>query len=122
MQTSPIPAVIIAPGHRWDDSLSRMAVDSLSLEPAFDLRRFRYVLAWTATGDSADVTRALLPEARLVARSGGWLLFESTQLAETVLSVEPTPGREESLRARLDAIAHEHCASGALGSVPPQGL
>jgi hypothetical protein len=121
IETSPIPAVIIAPGHRWEDSLSRMAVDTLSLEPAFDLRRFRYVLAWTAVDDVADVTRALLPEARLVTRSGGWLLFESTQLAETVLSAEPPSGREESLRARLDAIAQEHRASGA-GSAPPQGL
>jgi hypothetical protein len=98
-----------------------MAVDSLSLEPAFDLRRFRYVLAWTAQGDADDVTQALLPEARLIARSGAWLLFESTLPVESLLSVEPTSGGAESLRARLDAIAHARRSSdGALGA-PPQG-
>jgi hypothetical protein len=102
---SPIPPVIIAPDHRWEDSLARMATDSLSFEPAFDLRRFRYALAWTVPDQEEDVVHALLPEARLLARSGGWLLFESTFAVESVLAPEPTSGGEQSVRARLEAIA-----------------
>jgi hypothetical protein len=102
---SPIPPVIIAPDHRWEDSLSRMASDSLSLEPAFDLRRYRYVLAWTVPDQEQDVVNALLPEARLLARSGGWLLFESTFAVESVLAREPTSDGEQSVRARLEALA-----------------
>jgi len=104
-QSTPIPSVIIAPEHRWENSFSRMAGDTLLLEPAFDLRRFQYVLAWAFQDQQDDVMRALVPEARLVARSGGWLLFESTLAVESLVSVEPTPGREESVRERLDALA-----------------
>ncbi len=121
IQTSPIPAVIVAPEHRWEDSMSRMALDSLFFEPAFDLRRFRYVLAWTASANVDDVTRALLPEARLIARSGGWLLFESTLPLESLLSAEPTSGGAESLRARLDAIALERRGLDGAGGAPHQG-
>lgn len=88
-----------------------MAVDSLSFEPAFDLRRFRYVLAWTVPGQDDDVARALAPEARLLARSGGWLLFESTHAVESVLGPEPTSDDEESVRARLEAIAQARRAA-----------
>jgi hypothetical protein len=105
MQASPIPPVIIAPDHRWENSYSRMLGDSLSLEPGFDLHRFRYVLAWTLQGQEEDVTRALVPEARLLARSGGWLLFESTLTLESLVSAEPSSDHEESVRTRLDALA-----------------
>jgi hypothetical protein len=103
-QASPIPPVVIAPEHRWDDSFARMANDSRTLEPAFDLRRFRYVISWTPLAQADDLTRALAPEARPVARSGGWLLFESTLPQEGLMSREPTSHGEESLRARLEAL------------------
>lgn len=104
-QSSPIPPVIIAPDRRWEDAVSRMAVDSTALEPAFDLRRFRYVLAWIAPGQRGeDVARAITPEARLVARSGGWWLFESTELTESLLSAEPLPVHAETVRDRMAAL------------------
>jgi len=110
-EASPIPPVVIAPRHRWEDSLARMAVDSSSLEPAFDLRRFRYVISWAVPGQEKDITLALLPEARLIARSGGWLLFESTHAVESVLSSEPASSGEESVRGRLEALAQTRGAS-----------
>jgi hypothetical protein len=104
-QASPIPPVIVAPEHRWENSLARMAADSMSMQPATDLRRFRYVLTWAQPGQEDDVERALLPEARLLARSGGWRLFESTIAVESLLSMEPSPDNAESVRVRLDAFA-----------------
>jgi hypothetical protein len=103
-QSSPIPPVVISPDHRWDDSFVRLARDTLAFEPARDLRRFRYVLAWTLPAQVGSLIAALAPEARLIGRSGGWLLFEST------LSVVPLtapdelpvdPDHADTLRARL---------------------
>jgi hypothetical protein len=100
-QTSPIPPVIVAPAHRWEDSLLRLSRDTLALEPARDLHLFRYVLAWTREGQQGALEQALSPEARLVARSGGWLLFESTLSLDPVLAPEPVRPAAETLRARL---------------------
>jgi hypothetical protein len=104
-QTSPIPPVVIAPGARWEDSLLRLSRDTLALEPARDLHLFRYVIAWTREGQQAWVERALAPEARLVGRSGGWLLFESTLALDPVASPEVVRPPGETLRARLVARA-----------------
>jgi hypothetical protein len=104
-QTSPIPPVIVDPAHRWDDSLLRLSGDSLALEPARDLHLYRYVLAWTLEGQQGSVEQALSPEARLVARSGGWLLFESTLALEPLLAPEPARPAAETLRARLSSLS-----------------
>jgi hypothetical protein len=102
-QTSPIPPVIVAPEHRWDDALSRLSRSTLLLEPKFDLRRFRYVISWAPDArDQVAVVRALAPEAHLVARSGWWLLFESTLPVESVLSPEPPSSGEATVRERME--------------------
>ena len=104
-QSSPIVPVVVAPEHRWDDSFARMANTSLSLEPAVDLKRYRYVLSWTPFAEADDLTLALSPEAELVARSGGWLLYESTLPVGGLLSVEPISSGASSVRDRLEALA-----------------
>jgi hypothetical protein len=103
LQASPIPPVVIAAEHRWDDSFVRMDRSSLSLLPAFDLRRFRYVIVWAPPGRAEALTRALAPEARIVARSGAWLLYESTLPLESLLSKEPPSSGSDSVRERMDA-------------------
>jgi hypothetical protein len=103
-QTTPIPPVVIARERRWDGALKRMSGDGVGLRPAFDLRRFRYVLAWTFPAQVDAVERAMAPEARLVATSGGWLLFESTLPLSPLLSDEPAVGTEESVGQRLRAM------------------
>ncbi len=104
-QTSPIPPVIIAKGHRWENALQRISHDGAGLRPAFDLRRFRYVLAWTYPSQVDPLTRAMAPEARLVDTSGGWLLFESLLPLASITSDEPPLGDEESVGARLKKLA-----------------
>ena len=104
-QTSPIPPIVIAREHRWDGALLRISRDGAGLRPAFDLHRFRYVLAWTYATQSDPLTRAMAPEARLVARSGGWLLFESTLALAPITSDEPPLGIEDSVGDRLKSMA-----------------
>ena len=101
VQTSPIPAVVVATEHRWEDPMLRLLRDPLSFEPARDLRRFRYLLAWTPAGQGPALTAALTPEARLVGRSGAWMLFESTVTVEPVVSSYEPPSEGETLRQRL---------------------
>ncbi len=100
-QASPIPPVIVAPGHRWDESFLRLAGDMLALEPSRDLRRFRYVLALAPPGQAPRLEAALAPEARLVARSGWWILFESNEDVGSLLAPEEPAHHEETLRDRL---------------------
>jgi hypothetical protein len=47
----------------------------------------------------------MAPEARLVARSGGWLLFESTLALAPITSDEPPLGIEDSVGDRLKSMA-----------------
>jgi hypothetical protein len=105
-QSSQIPPVIVAPGERWEGALERMSKSGLAFAPAFDFRRFRYALAWTLAGQDAPLIEALAPEARLVARSGGWLLFESTLPVAPVTSAEPAFDGAESVAARLALPTH----------------
>jgi hypothetical protein len=59
------------------------------------------VLAWTYPAQRDAIVRALAPEARLVATSGGWLLFESTLPLSSLLSDEPVTTTGESVGDRL---------------------
>lgn len=101
LQTSPIPPVVIAPAHRWDGAMQRMAGDGAALRPAFDLARFRYVLAFVPEGEMDRVTRAMAPEGRRLGRSGNWLLFESTLPRSSILASEPAGDSSASLGERL---------------------
>jgi hypothetical protein len=104
VQSSPIPPVIVAPAHRWDGAMQRATGGGGELRPAFDLARFRYVLAFVPENQTGRLTRALAPEARLVSRSGSWMLFESTLPLSSLLAPEPPLDHSESLAARLEAI------------------
>jgi hypothetical protein len=111
-QGSPIPAVVVAREHRWDESFDRIASNGYAFEPAADLHLYRYVLCWTfAAWQVDDMVQALSPEATLVARSGGWMLFEATGPVLPLLSPEPPHVERESLLARLEAIEHARHAS-----------
>ena len=57
----------------------------------------------SSAGDD-DLAQALAPEATLVARSGGWVLFESRGPVLPLLSPEPPHVRTASLRARLEVL------------------
>jgi hypothetical protein len=63
------------------------------------------VLAWTFPARADALTRAMAPEARLVATSGGWLLFESTLPLAPLLSEEPPASTDESVGDRLRAMS-----------------
>lgn len=104
LQTSPIPPVVIAPEHRWDGAMERMSGDGTELRPAFDLKRFRYVLAFVPDDQMDLLARALAPEARSVGRAGNWVLFESTLPRTSILAAEPALDDSESLAARLEAL------------------
>jgi hypothetical protein len=101
VQTSPIPPVIIAPTHRWDGAMRRIAGDGTGLRPAFDFQRFRYALAFGPVGELDRLTRAMAPEARPLGRSGSWALFESTLPRTSILAPEPPDDDSASIGARL---------------------
>jgi hypothetical protein len=104
LEVSTIPPLRIAPAHRWDEADTRAAGNGMALRPAYDLRRFRYVFAWVALPDVKieRLTRALEPEARFVARSGGWILYESTLPVEPITAPDlAVPPASESIGDRL---------------------
>lgn len=75
----PVSPVVIAEPYRWDETLLRVNGDPRELRPAFDLDSFRYLLLEVEDEPVArSLFVALAPDARLVARSGDFLLFEST--------------------------------------------
>jgi hypothetical protein len=103
----PTSPVVMEPLYQWPEPFFRILPDPLALVPAHDLTRFRYVLVRLAEKPLARaLVRALLPEARLVAGEGDWLLFESTlpvvaPASSGVPLPVPTP---PTLRARLATI------------------
>ncbi len=104
LQTSPIPPVILAPAHRWDEAIRRLSGDGANLRPAVDLARFRYVLAFVPSGEMDHVARAMKPEGRDEGRSGNWMLFESTLPRTSILAPEPGGDRSASLGERLEEL------------------
>jgi hypothetical protein len=104
VESSPIPPVLIATEHRWDGALLRLIGGGTGLRPAFDLKRFRYVLAFVPEGSAERMVRAMTPEARLRDRSGSWMLFESTLARESLLAPEPQEDHSASVRERLEAM------------------
>jgi len=94
----------MAPEYQWNESLRRGAFDAYAFRPSFDCDRYRYVLAHNPGGSIARILeRAMLPDAKLVARSGEWILLESTHdviplLSPDALLPEPHPA---TLRKRM---------------------
>ncbi len=75
---SPTSPVSQRADRQWLDPLLRLQLHPYELRPDWDLTRFRYLLVWTGSpGLGAAVALALDDEARLVAQSGTWYLFES---------------------------------------------
>ncbi len=81
---SSISPVVTPPRYQWDEPMMRIGFDSMAFRPAHDFKRFRYVLAHVGDPRRGLVLRyALGHEARFVADSGEWMLFES--------KIEPFP-------------------------------
>jgi hypothetical protein len=75
---APTYPVTMPAERRWDEPVMRMVETPFAFAPAYDLTRFRYVLAWSPVARLDKlVTQAMAPEARLVAHEGSWMLFES---------------------------------------------
>ena len=107
---APTSPVVMAPSHQWNEPVQRLAFNPLAFSPPHDLRLFRYVLVRLSV-DAARlgpiIVSLMTPEARLVANSGEWLLFESTLDVVPITSAEPArgPSASPTLRTRLDALA-----------------
>jgi hypothetical protein len=102
LHDSPIPPLVIAPQYRWDDL--EVAHQGMALRPGYDLRKLRYFIVWLRSDavPDAGVTAALAPDARFVARSGGWVLYESTHPVDPIDSPEaPVPAGAETVVDRL---------------------
>jgi hypothetical protein len=93
LHDSPIPPIVIAPKYRWHDL--EVNHQGMAVRPAYDLRELRYFIVWLRSDavPEAGITAALAPDARFVARSGGWVLYESTHdivpIASPELQVPP---------------------------------
>ncbi len=75
----PSSPLVISPEKRWEPLFVRVCVRPGELRPATDFDVLRYVLAHIPNDPLWPLfEEAFLPDARLVARSGEWLLFEST--------------------------------------------
>jgi hypothetical protein len=106
LHDSPIPPLVIAPEYRWHDLETKH--QGMAIRPAYDLRELRYFLVWLMTDAVPDdaITAALAPDARFVARSGGWVLYESTHPTAAIGSPEAkVPAGAETLVERLAARA-----------------
>ena len=96
----------------WNEATARIATNALNLLPSHDLTMFRHVLVHSRSAYLGDaMSRALAPEAKLVATEGEWTLLVSTLPVVALDSPEPpvllgapgfTPG--DSLRARVLAV------------------
>jgi hypothetical protein len=120
---SPISPVQMATEYQWNESLRRGAFDAYAFRPSFDCDRYRYILAHNPGGSIARILeRAMLPDAKLVARSGEWILLESTHDVISLLSPdaplpEPHPA---TLRKRMKIAYAQMLAEEEPGVDPSQ--
>jgi hypothetical protein len=99
---------------QWYEANARLGVAPYELLPAFDLRRFSYLIAYDQLGAMRPyLVHALAPEAELVAIEGDWLLFRS-RLPTVALTApdEAPPASRDTLGARLDRMLDEERSSG----------
>jgi hypothetical protein len=92
---APTYPVTIPATRRWDEPVKRLAMTPFAFAPAYDLTRFRYVVAWVPSARIRGVLdEAFAPEARRVVAVGSWMLFESTLPQVSIVAddgVLPTP-------------------------------
>jgi hypothetical protein len=75
---SPTSPVSMRPKKQWAEAISRIEKHPYDLTPSWDFRRYRYLLANTATPTvGVAMALAMRDEAVLVGQQGGWFLFES---------------------------------------------
>jgi hypothetical protein len=98
---------------QWNEPILRMLKDELYFVPGHDFRAYRYLLVYFVAPITAPLLeRALLPDGKLVARSGRWLLFESTHPPRPLLSPDPPPPvNAEPLVERVKKVTPEVLAS-----------
>jgi len=111
----PIAPVVIAPAYQWNDTGFRLYADPTSLRPGFDLDRFRYVLVHARDAELAKlVERAIAPDARVVAVSGEWTLFESTHtmLPLTAADAPLPPDPPATLQERVHTVVRDSALTG----------
>lgn len=107
---SPISIVSQRPEKQWSNVVERSLGELYMIRPQWDLTRFRYLLVWTSqptVGIAASL--ALRDDARFVASSGDWYLFESTHTlvpidSDDVPLPHPAP---PSLRKRIETVSKE---------------
>jgi hypothetical protein len=107
LNDSPIPPMVIAREYRWDDMELHDAAGGLQLRPDYDFRRLRYFVVWALSDDVPDarLAAALGSDARFVARSGGWILYESRHETVSVASRELlAPTGAETIDDRVRAL------------------
>lgn len=104
----PTSPLTIAPEKRWDALTLRVYTAAFELRPSSDLDVVRYVLAWVPDETLWPLLDAAFrPDARLVAREGEWLLFESTHAVRPVDAPPPAVDvAGASIQARVKAILY----------------
>jgi heme exporter protein D len=106
---SPISPVTQRADKQWTNFVTRLDGNPFDLRPAWDLTRFRYLLIYTTNPGLAEVvTMAIKDEARPVAHSGVWYMFES-RLPRVAFDSDDAPALPEphpaTLRKKLRELA-----------------
>jgi hypothetical protein len=104
---SPTSPALLSERAQWPDSTRRM-IHGEDVRPAWDLRRFRYVLVRLhEPNEYMNVRAALEPEAHVVDISGDWMIFESDVVSVPVDAPDaPLPSPRVASFAQRFAGAH----------------
>lgn len=107
---APAAPLATAPDYQWNEPVLRLTFRPAAFAPAHDLHRFRYVVVRETEPTAVGlVVAAFEPEAKLVGRSGEWMLFESTLDVVPLASPDvplPTP-HPATLQGRITKILRE---------------
>ena len=114
----PLTPVRIDPRYRWDEfDLRTFTRGSRALVPADDMNRFGWAVGHSRSPELRDLlAKAFLPDARLVATSGDWMLFQSPheQLPLTTPDGPAPPPDHETIEDRARALASAKSDASAL--------
>jgi hypothetical protein len=124
---STISPVMVNREYQWNESLERLLFDTYKFRPSHDFTLYKYVVAHSPGGVLADVAvRAMQPDAKLIGRTGEWLVFESTLPTRPMLTgdvplPEPKPATlRKRMRLAFESLVKEHIES--TGKVPEWAL